>query len=42
MRAEAEESYGSRLAEIAPVVDKFSGGFGKDDGATVRKVTWPH
>ena len=38
MRAEAEEVYGQRLAEIAPTVDKFQGGFGRDDGASVRKA----
>lgn len=38
MRAEAEEVYGQRLAEIAPAVDKVQGGFNKDDGASVRKV----
>lgn len=38
LRAEAEEVYGQRLGDIAPSVDKVSGGFGRDDGATVRKV----
>ncbi|KUI71066.1 Rho-GTPase-activating protein 8 [Cytospora mali] len=38
MRAEAEEVYGQRLSEIAPAVDKVQGGFGKDDGASVRKA----
>ncbi|KAK0728196.1 hypothetical protein B0T26DRAFT_697172 [Lasiosphaeria miniovina] len=38
MRAEAEELYGQRLAEIAPAVDKIQGGFGRDDGASVRKA----
>ena len=38
MRAEAEELYGQRLADIAPAADKVTGGFGKDDGASVRKV----
>lgn len=38
MRAEAEEVYGTRLGEIGPVVDKVSGGFSRDDGASVRKV----
>jgi len=38
MRAEAEEIYGQRLAEIAPAADKITGGFSKDDGASVRKV----
>lgn len=38
MRAEAEEVYGQRLSEIAPAVDKIQGGFGVDDGASVRKA----
>lgn len=38
MRAEAEEIYGTKLAEIGPAVDKIQGGFSKDDGASVRKV----
>lgn len=38
MRAEAEEAYGQRLSEIAPAVDKFPNGFGRDDGASVRKA----
>ncbi|KAK5993179.1 Rho-GTPase-activating protein 8 [Cladobotryum mycophilum] len=38
MRAEAEEAYGQRLNEIAPAADKFTGGFARDDGATVRKA----
>src|SRR3954465_6268978 len=38
MRAEAEEVYGQRLSEIAPAVDKYQGGFGRDDGASVRKA----
>ncbi|KAI5461089.1 hypothetical protein BGZ63DRAFT_356254 [Mariannaea sp. PMI_226] len=38
MRAEAEEVYGQRLNEITPSTDKISGGFSRDDGATVRKA----
>jgi hypothetical protein len=38
MRADAEELYGYRLGEIAPTVDRITTGFGKDDGASVRKV----
>ncbi|KAK3904399.1 hypothetical protein C8A05DRAFT_31813 [Staphylotrichum tortipilum] len=38
MRAEAEEVYGQRLSEIAPAIDKVQGGFGRDDGASVRKA----
>ncbi|KAL7954207.1 hypothetical protein V8C34DRAFT_294972 [Trichoderma compactum] len=38
LRAEAEEAYGQRLSEIAPAADKLTGGFSRDDGATVRKA----
>ncbi|OIW30372.1 hypothetical protein CONLIGDRAFT_366624 [Coniochaeta ligniaria NRRL 30616] len=38
LRAEAEEVYGQRLADIIPAVDKIQGGFGKDDGASTRKA----
>ncbi|PHH70056.1 hypothetical protein CDD82_7360 [Ophiocordyceps australis] len=38
LRAEAEETYGQRLGDIAPAVDKVTGGFARDDGATVRKA----
>lgn len=38
MRAEAEETYGQRLSEIAPAVDRVQGGFAVDDGASVRKA----
>lgn len=38
MRAEAEDVYGMRLGEIGPAADKISGGFSRDDGASVRKV----
>lgn len=38
LRAEAEDVYGQRMAEIAPAVDKIQGGFSRDDGASVRKV----
>jgi hypothetical protein len=38
MRAEAEEAYSNRLSEIVPTADKISGGFSRDDGATIRKV----
>ncbi|KAL8410020.1 hypothetical protein RB594_008206 [Gaeumannomyces avenae] len=38
LRAESEEVYGQRLADIAPTVDKVQGGFSRDDGATVRKA----
>ncbi|KAL7625437.1 Rho-GTPase-activating protein 8 [Parahypoxylon ruwenzoriense] len=38
LRAEAEEVYGQRLGEIAPAADKITGGFSRDDGASVRKA----
>lgn len=38
MRADAEEFYGRRLGEIAPSTDKMTGGFARDDGASLRKV----
>ncbi|KAF5540937.1 Rho-GTPase-activating 8 [Fusarium phyllophilum] len=38
LRAEAEETYGQRLSDIAPSADKITGGFSRDDGATVRKA----
>ncbi|KAJ5312243.1 hypothetical protein N7508_003073 [Penicillium antarcticum] len=39
MRADAEEQYGLRMGDIAPSVDRMSAaGFGKDDGASVRKA----
>lgn len=38
MRADAEEQYSNKLAEIAPAVDRITNGFTRDDGASVRKV----
>jgi hypothetical protein len=38
MRAEAEDLYGMKLAEIGPATDRITGGFSRDDGASVRKV----
>jgi hypothetical protein len=38
MRADAEEVYGQRIGEIIPATDRVSGGFSRDDGASVRKV----
>ena len=38
LRAEAEDIYGMKLAEIGPATDRISGGFSGDDGASVRKV----
>ena len=38
MRADAEEIYGKKLGEIAPTTDKMTGGFARDDGASLRKA----
>lgn len=38
MRAEAEDAYGMKLGDIGPAADRITGGFGRDDGASVRKV----
>lgn len=38
MRAEAEEQYGSKLGDIVPTTDKMTGGFARDDGASLRKA----
>jgi hypothetical protein len=41
MRAEAEDVYGMRLGEIGSATDRITGGFSRDDGASVRKVNIP-
>ena len=38
MRAEAEQLYGRKLGDIAPTTDKMTGGFARDDGASLRKA----
>ncbi|KUJ07730.1 rho-GTPase-activating protein-like protein [Mollisia scopiformis] len=38
MRAEAEDSYGMKLGEIGSATDRMSGGFSRDDGASVKKA----
>jgi hypothetical protein len=38
LRAEAEEMYSEKLGDIAPTIDRMTGGFTRDDGASVRKV----
>ncbi|KAF7932019.1 uncharacterized protein EAE97_009040 [Botrytis byssoidea] len=38
MRAEAEDVYGMKLGDIGAATDKITGGFGRDDGASVRKA----
>jgi hypothetical protein len=41
MRAEAEDIYGLKLGEIGPATDRITGGFARDDGASVKKVRMP-
>jgi hypothetical protein len=38
MRADAEEIYGNSLSGIAPASERITGGFSRDEGASVRKV----
>lgn len=38
MRAEAEDIYGQRLADIESATSRIDGGFQRDDGASVKKV----
>ncbi len=38
MRADAEEMYGRKLGDIVPTTDKMTGGFARDDGASLRKA----
>ncbi|KAF2176672.1 Rho-GTPase-activating protein 8 [Zopfia rhizophila CBS 207.26] len=38
MRADAEELYGNSLGGIAPAAERISSGFGRDEGASVRKA----
>jgi hypothetical protein len=37
-RADAEELYSQRLADITPATNRITGGFDRDDGASARKV----
>lgn len=39
MRADAEEIYGNSLGGIAPATERITGGFTRDEGASVRKVS---
>lgn len=39
MRADAEDAYGNSLANITPATDRITGGFQRDEGASVRKVS---
>ncbi|KAL9051968.1 MAG: hypothetical protein Q9162_005691 [Coniocarpon cinnabarinum] len=38
MRADAEELYGQHMGDIGPACDKYTDGFTRDDGASVRKA----
>jgi hypothetical protein len=38
LRADAEEAYGNTLSSITPATERITGGFSKDEGASVRKV----
>ncbi|PVI00255.1 hypothetical protein DM02DRAFT_614479 [Periconia macrospinosa] len=38
LRADAEEQYGNSLAAITPATERVSGGFSRDEGASVRKA----
>lgn len=39
MRADAEDLYGQKLGDIEAVTDRIEGGFQRDDGASVKKVS---
>lgn len=39
LRAEAEEVYGQKLGDIESATNRIDGGFQRDDGASVKKVT---
>ena len=39
MRTEAEAQYSRKLADITPATDRMTGGFARDDGASLRKVS---
>ena len=38
MRAEAEDMYSRKLGDVIPTTDRMTGGFAKDDGASLRKA----
>ena len=38
MRADAEEMYARKLGDIVPTTDRMTGGFARDDGASLRKA----
>ena len=39
MRADAEELYGNSLGGIGPAAEHITGGFSRDEGASVRKAS---
>jgi hypothetical protein len=39
MRADAEELYGNSLGGIPAATERIQGGFSRDEGASVRKVS---
>lgn len=39
MRADADELYGNSLGSIGPSTERITGGFSRDEGASVRKVS---
>ena len=38
MRADAEDLYGQKLADIETATNRIDGGFQRDDGASTKKV----
>ena len=38
MRAEAEDLYARKLGDITPITNRMTGGFAKDDGASLKKA----
>lgn len=38
VRAEAEDAFGQKLADIETATNRIDGGFQRDDGASVKKV----
>lgn len=38
MRADAEDTYGAKLGDIEGATNRITGGFQRDDGASVKKV----
>ena len=39
MRADAEDLYGQKLGDIEAATNRIDGGFQRDDGASVKKVS---